>query len=356
MKRLSIITSLTVILLGISSCAAGPNEVGGIGIEYERLAYATPVNKLTLTTEEEELVSKGNVFATDYLSRVNASTDGDFIISPLSLQFLLGMLDDAKVNTFYRKLQTQLSLLDKAATLVIANTDDNVDPNAPTRLMNEMSFKSQWSFGLGFPKADTREEMFTLEDGTKKTVATMMMSRAMLQCQGNDVFTAVRLPFGNLSYSITVIRPEEGHTVSEAVKSLCDLGWQDFSRNMVSCVADIWLPKFKTDFTIKLRDILSQMGLSYYFDSSVDISGSSDIISISLSQVLQKVSIAIDEEGAEASATSTYITSGGSGSSISSNSINPANKIVFHADRPFIYIISEWSSGAILFAGKYSGI
>lgn len=329
MKRLSIITSLTVILLGISSCAAGPNEVGGIGIEDERLAYATPVNKLTLTTEEEELVSKGNVFATDYLSRVNASTDGDFIISPLSLQFLLGMLDDAKVNTFYRKLQTQLSLLDKAATLVIANTDEDVDPNAPTRLMNEMSFKSQWSFGLGFPKADTREEMFTLEDGTKKTVATMMMSRAMLQCQGNDVFTAVRLPFGNLSYSMTVIRPEEGHTVSEAVKSLCDLGWQDFSRNMVSCVADIWLPKFKTDFTITLND---------------------------MDGAFQKVSIAIDEEGAEASATSTYITSGGSGSSISSNSINPANKIVFHADRPFIYIISEWSSGAILFAGKYSGI
>jgi serine protease inhibitor len=33
----------------------------------------------------------------------------------------------------------------------------------------------------------------------------------------------------------------------------------------------------------------------------------------------------------------------------------PNQIIVFHADRPFLYLITESSTGAILFAGKYSG-
>jgi serpin B len=33
----------------------------------------------------------------------------------------------------------------------------------------------------------------------------------------------------------------------------------------------------------------------------------------------------------------------------------PPQKVVFHADHPFLYLISETSTGSILFAGKYSG-
>ena len=33
----------------------------------------------------------------------------------------------------------------------------------------------------------------------------------------------------------------------------------------------------------------------------------------------------------------------------------PGEHIVFHADHPFLYLITESSTGAILFAGKYSG-
>jgi len=35
--------------------------------------------------------------------------------------------------------------------------------------------------------------------------------------------------------------------------------------------------------------------------------------------------------------------------------IRPGSKVVFHADRPFFYLITESSTGAILFAGRYSG-
>ena len=36
-------------------------------------------------------------------------------------------------------------------------------------------------------------------------------------------------------------------------------------------------------------------------------------------------------------------------------SASPGVHIVFHADQPFLYLITESSTGAILFAGKYCG-
>ena len=33
----------------------------------------------------------------------------------------------------------------------------------------------------------------------------------------------------------------------------------------------------------------------------------------------------------------------------------PLEPAVFHADHPFIYLITESSTGVILFAGRYSG-
>ncbi len=36
-------------------------------------------------------------------------------------------------------------------------------------------------------------------------------------------------------------------------------------------------------------------------------------------------------------------------------SAGPGDHIVFHADHPFLYLITESSTGTILFAGKYSG-
>ena len=56
--------------------------------------------------------------------------------------------------------------------------------------------------------------------------------------------------------------------------------------------------------------------------------------------------IKVDENGTEAAAVTS---AGGLTTSL------PAGPIVFHADRPFLYLIVESKTGVVLFAGKYSG-
>ena len=64
----------------------------------------------------------------------------------------------------------------------------------------------------------------------------------------------------------------------------------------------------------------------------------------------KKAVIKVSEEGAEAAAVSI--------GAVEANSIGgPSERIVvFHADHPFLYLITESSTGAILFAGKFTGL
>ena len=66
-----------------------------------------------------------------------------------------------------------------------------------------------------------------------------------------------------------------------------------------------------------------------------------------LSFVRQDAAIKVDEEGSEAAAVSS------AGVFVTSPAPNPHT--VFHADHPFLYLITEANTGAVLFAGRYSG-
>ena len=64
----------------------------------------------------------------------------------------------------------------------------------------------------------------------------------------------------------------------------------------------------------------------------------------------QKAAIKVDEEGSEAAAVTVV-------GMETSAYVGPMEypKATFHANRPFVYVIREASSGVILFVGKYTG-
>ena len=51
-----------------------------------------PYKALELTSKSAEFARQGNDFAFHFIDRINASTTDDYVVSPLSMQFLLGML------------------------------------------------------------------------------------------------------------------------------------------------------------------------------------------------------------------------------------------------------------------------
>jgi serpin B len=65
-----------------------------------------------------------------------------------------------------------------------------------------------------------------------------------------------------------------------------------------------------------------------------------------VSQMKQKAAIEVNEEGTKTTAVTVSMMAG----------LNIVNgKGEFHANRPFVYVIQEWSSGAIFFIGTFQG-
>ena len=66
----------------------------------------------------------------------------------------------------------------------------------------------------------------------------------------------------------------------------------------------------------------------------------------------QKAKIKVNEEGSEAAA----VTVAGTANMSMGPALIEYPKATFHANRPFVYVITEASSGVILFVGKYTGM
>ena len=378
---------------------------------------------LDLPVKSGEFIREGNNFAFNLIDRVNKIPElkGSFIISPLSLQFLMGMLlngaqgetadeickvlgygkgDTEAVNAYCQAMMQQLPELDKKTQLALANAlvvnrdyslkdnykktvgqyfnadvfnldfhdkagttktindwcsdhtnglidniDPNVNPDMLAILMNALYFKGIWS--SPFSKEATKDETFTLESGKTVKVPMMKNTLEVIPYQENDTFSAIRLFYGKGAYAMTVILPSEGKTLSDVIATLNGASWNEFLSHLVICEADLWLPRFETRFSINLNDILSAMGMSSAFDpEKADFKAMSDY-ALCLSRIKQDAVINVDEEGAEAAA----VTSG----EMAATSVGPGAHVVFHANRPFLYFITETGRGTILFAGRYNG-
>ncbi|MBR5174721.1 MAG: serpin family protein [Bacteroidales bacterium] len=411
MRHFYFVSAISVILLAAVACEKNVDDIVD--------PADNPLKKLELTTRSADFARRGNEFAFAFLDKVNKGSDKDFIVSPLSMQFLLGMiLDGAKgqtadeicevlgygagevgaVNEYCQSMLEQLPELDKATKLSIANAvmvnknyslldsykstvskyfdaevsnldfSNNkaatsaintwcsnhtnglipeviktVSPSALAYLLNAVYFKSQWK--NKFPKENTSNATFTADDGSTRTVKMMRTGKHLLY-QDDDILRAVRLPFGNEAYSMIVILPAEGKTLSDVTENLDGESWAKFRSSMVSCDVDLWLPKFETKFHIGLNGILSAMGMPTAFNSMIADFSAMSKEDVCLSSVQQDAVIKVDEDGAEAAAVSM---------AAFTTAALPGQHIAFHADKPFLYLITESSTGAILFAGKYAG-
>jgi len=106
------------------------------------------------------------------------------------------------------------------------------------------------------------------------------------------------------------------------------------------------IPKFSTEKTIELLPVLRRMKVGDLFESSANLSGFSTATNLHLDDAIQKAKITLNEEGSTAAAVTSLF---------SFRSSRPAEPAVFHCNHPFLYMIYDQNSRAILFAGIYRG-
>jgi len=224
---------------------------------------------------------------------------------------------------------------------LIKEVIDKTDPRDLMYLLNALYFKGIWT--TEFDARNTSRETFTREDGSPQQV-DMMQQNSRFNYAEDQILQMVQLPYGNRAFSMMVLLPKEGKRLQDVVTATRQSDyWSDLKSGLQEVEVDLFLPKFKTTYSKKLNDVLTKMGMGIAFTDAADFSGMSDMPA-RISLVKQDTYINTDESGTEAAAVTTV------GMVVTSMPSQP-QKVVFNANRPFIYLIQENSTGAILFMG-----
>ena len=234
---------------------------------------------------------------------------------------------------------------------------ERVEPLTVSYLLNAIYFKAEWA--SMFEKNETREEVFTTPDG--ETRVPLMHQNVYMNYLRNDQYAAVSIPYGNGQWMMTVMLPEDGKTTDDVISSLAASGWStDFLKNPLRearrYAVDLKLPRFETAFDTDdaggLIELLMGMGIRRAFDgNSAEIPNMCENGDLYISMMKQKAKIKVNEEGSEAAA----VTIAGLNYLSAVADTQEPPKATFHANRPFVYLIHEQSSGVILFVGKFMG-
>lgn len=228
---------------------------------------------------------------------------------------------------------------------MIPSIINELDPDAVSYLMNAIYFNGTWKDK--FSKEETKQEMFRGYTRDIQYVDMMHRHGEYFYADG-DGYSAVSIPYGNGAFRMTVILPTEGSFLRDVMASMDGGKFQALQRSMEKCNVDLKIPRFTTEVDLPLNDIISALGAPLIFSSQADFSQFARG-NFYVSKMFQKAKIEVSEEGTKAAAVTAAI--------MMMSAVRPEKKrnVVFHADSPFAYIISENSTGSIYFMGQYTG-
>jgi serpin B len=208
-------------------------------------------------------------------------------------------------------------------------------------LINALYFKSKWQFE--FDKAQTKQDNFTKADNQTKTV-NMMEQTTSLPYYVDEHLQCVEMPYGNQAFSMVAILPSNNTSIEQLIEYLDNTTWQNVVDNLHEMNVWLKLPRFKIECELPLKDPVFNAGMKLIFEGGFANISDMDLF---VSSIKQKTFVEVNEEGTEAAAVTVIevgVTSAGTGMS--------SPPVQFFADRPFLYLIKEKSTGVILFVGR----
>lgn len=163
---------------------------------------------------------------------------------------------------------------------------------------------------------------------------------------GHD-FQLVELPYENEKFCMYILLPDSGLKLDEMIHSLDYRAWHSYKKKLNKRRnINFGMPRFHCEHSVNMKDMLAGMGLGELFEqSSANLKGITRN-NVSISEMMHKAAIDVDEQGTQASAATSM--------AISFTTLvddDPFNLIV---NRPFIFAIEEKKSNTLLFIGKVS--
>jgi len=216
--------------------------------------------------------------------------------------------------------------------------------NDLTRLVltNAIYFNAAWQYP--FEPGLTETGAFTRLDGSQVDVSMMRMPVQTLAYQSGEGYQAVALPYENNSLVMWLLVPDEG-SFAAFEASLDPAQLEHIVSQADSAGVLVRMPRFQMEGEFSLGNTLKQLGMPAAFDPvQANFTGISDEDDLSISDVVHKSFVKVDEAGTEAAAATAVI--------MRATGAPVVETIVLTIDRPFIFLIYDQPTQTVLFMGR----
>jgi serpin B len=220
-------------------------------------------------------------------------------------------------------------------------TGQHIGPDTRLILTNAIYFKGNWA--SQFDRSQTRDEDWH-GTGRVRKVPMMHQTRGYLFHEAGD-FQALDLPYQGEQLSMLVVLPrkKDGLAALEQAWAAGPLYQQVVSSLAHEESVDVTLPRFQVESEFQLQPVLSALGAGLAFGPGADFSGIG-AEPLQISEVIHKALIEVNEEGTEAT--------GATGVVMTKGALFTGEPKSFRADHPFLFVIRDRKSNAVLFCGR----
>jgi serpin B len=158
-----------------------------------------------------------------------------------------------------------------------------------------------------------------------------------------DGYQAVELLYDGGELSMVILLPQAGNF--EAFEDSLDFQQIDgIIESLDGRQVNLTMPKFEFESEFSLRETLSAMGMPIAFSGSADFSGMTGNRDLFIAEVIHKSFVSVDEAGTEAAAATAVV--------MELTAAPPGEPVEVTIDRPFIFLIRDIETGAVLFVGR----
>jgi len=218
----------------------------------------------------------------------------------------------------------------------------SVDASTRLVLANAIYFKGKWEHP--FSKEATRPGDFHVT-ADQKSMAPMMHKTAHFAYAEHEDVQILEIPYTKGALRFVAILPRKIDGLSAVEKKLTPAYLAICLGKLRSEKVEVAMPRFEMRAYFQLKQTLGEMGMPVAFAAGeADFSGMDGTQDLFLSAVIHKAFVDVNEEGTEAAAATGVV--------VEAALARPTAMPRFVADHPFLFLIRDAESGAILFIGR----
>jgi serpin B len=259
-------------------------------------------------------------------------------ISPLSSDKIMAYYDaDVEYLNFSneKSIKTINRWVEDRSYGRITNVLNQVSPDDRSFIINAIHFDVHWN--LPFNQLQLEDYEFTDLNGTLRTCKNINLYSGEIQIYSDNYLTVLDIPLGNKQFYLTLLIPDFIGDFHKIIENLDPKQFQKYLEEAATVNNDILLPEININSEVRLKQLFPELGLTGPLEV---IKNYYPVTNLFISDFIHKTSINIGNNQNNRNAVA------------NEEIIHLTNSNPFIVDRPFIFLVREKFTGAIVFTGK----